>query len=120
MKISEMTNDQAAEALVRLSAPIGNICDDEDITKISTKYHEMEDIENVRALGRLLPELVAYALKKHKADFYEIIGILIGKTTEEVAKMSFAETLKAVKDSYDEVLRDFFISHAKPEKDTEN
>ena len=119
MKISEMTTDQAAEALVKLAAPIGNICDDEDITKISEKYREIKDVENIRAFGRLLPELVAYALKKHKKDFYEILGVLIGKTADEVGQMNFAETLKAVKGSYDEVLRDFFISHVKPGSGTE-
>lgn len=119
MKITEMTTDQAAEALVKLSAPIGNICDDEDITKISVKYREMKEVENIRALGRLLPEIVAYALKKHKRDFYEILGVLIGKTPEEVGQMNFAETIKAVKGSYDEVLRDFFTSHVKQVKDTE-
>ena len=119
MKLSMMTNDQAADALVRLSAPIGNICDDEEITVISQKYRDMKDVENIRALGRLLPEITAYALKKHKADFYEIIGVLVGKTKDEVAKMTFADTLKAVKESYDEVLRDFFISHVKPGRGTE-
>ena len=28
MKISEMTNDQAVDALIRLTVPVSNICDD--------------------------------------------------------------------------------------------
>ena len=34
MKISEMDNNQAADALVRIAEPVGNICDDEDFISI--------------------------------------------------------------------------------------
>lgn len=114
MKISEMTNDQAAECMIRLAVPFGHLCDDDGITEIIKKYNEMKNVENIRAVGRILPEVMAYALKTHKEDVFDIVGALIGKTPEEVSKMNFAATLKAVRDSYDEVFRDFFISSIKP------
>lgn len=119
MKISEMTNDQAAECMIRLAVPFGHLCDDDGITEIIKKYNEMKGMENIRALGRILPEIMGYALKTHKTDVYDIVGALIGKTPEEVSKMNFAATLKAVKESYDEVLKDFFISTIRPGSDTE-
>lgn len=112
MKISEMTTEQAAETLVRLSAPIGNICDDENLVGIIKKFHESKT-ENIRAVGRLLPEVLGFALQTHKRDVYEIVGTLIGKTCDEVAKMPFAALLKEVRNSYDEVFKDFFISSIK-------
>lgn len=119
MKISEMTSEQAVECLIRLSVPLGHICDDDGITNIAKKYAEIKgDTENIRAFGRLLPEITTYALKTHKKDLFEVVGALIDKSNEEVAKMSFIELLKAIKGSYDEVLRDFFISNIKPGKDT--
>ena len=43
MKISEMTNDQAADVLIRLSVPLGNICEDEETIGIIEKYKSMEN-----------------------------------------------------------------------------
>lgn len=112
MKISEMTTEQATDTLVRLSAPIGNICDDEALVEIIKKFHESKT-ENIRAVGKLLPEVLGFALQAHKRDVYEIVGALIGKTCDEVAKMPFAAMLKEMRNSYDEVFRDFFTSSIK-------
>lgn len=119
MKISEMSTEQATDTLVRLTKPIGNICDDEDLVKILQNYHELNGkVANIRAAGKLLPEMLAFALKSHKRDVYEIVGCLIGKTCDEVAAMLFTDLLKEVRNSYDEVFRDFFISSVKQGVDT--
>lgn len=108
MKISMMSNDQAADALIRIADPISNLCDDEELTAMLDDFRKMENLGIMRAIARMLPKLVAYALKKHKKDLYEIIGALDGRPTAEVAGMNFRETVKLVQDSYDEILRDFF------------
>lgn len=118
MKISEMTNDQAAEALVRLSVPFGNLCDDEKINALIEKYNKSKDEPLIRTLGKLLPDFMAFAMKEHKADVYEIVGALSDKKYEEVAKMNFIETIRIVRDSYDEVLQGFFTSSVSQIKDT--
>ncbi len=118
MKISEMNNDQAAEALIRLSVPFGNICDDEKMVEMIDKYTKSKDIPAIRTIGKLLPDFVAYALKTHKKDLYEIIGALTEQTQEKVAKMNFMETIKVFRDSYDEVLNGFFTSSVNRMKNT--
>ena len=110
MKISEMNNEQATEAIIRLSAPISNICDDEEAVKLFDEIQHMEGIPMIQMIGKMLPKFAQYALAKHKMDFYEIVGALTAKKASEVAKMKFVETIQIVKDSYDEVLAGFFHS----------
>lgn len=112
MKISEMTNEQAAEALIRLSVPFGNICEDEEALKMLDEYRAMSKMPMIQTIGKMLPKFISYALKSHKADLYEIIGALTFQTKEKVAKMNFVDTIKVVRESYDEVLKSFFTSSA--------
>lgn len=108
MKISEMTNDQATEAIIRIAPPISNICDDEKMMEIIDDLGKFGETDLFTAIGRILPKIVTCALKDHKFDLYEIIGALQMKPAEVVGKMNFAETIKAVKESYDDILAGFF------------
>lgn len=108
MKISEMTNEQAAEAIIRLADPIGNLCDDEDIANIFNEVNNLKEVPLVQSIGRMLPKFILYGFKKHLDDLYEIVGALTMQPTSKVAKMNFVETVQVVKDSYDEVLAGFF------------
>lgn len=110
MKISEMNNDQAAEAMIRLSEPFGRLCDDEKVVDMIHQYQEMNEQPVIQTIGKLLPQIVVYLLKTHKDDLYEIIGALTFSTKAQVSKMNFVETIKTVKESYDEVLSCFFTS----------
>ena len=110
MKISEMTNDQAAEALIRISEPIRNLCDDDELVALIDKAGTMKEQPFIKTLGQMVPDLVLYAMRKHKNDLYEIVGALTQQPLAKVGKMNFVQTVQAVKDSYDEVLRDFFTS----------
>jgi len=110
MKLSEMTNDQAAEALIELSIPVGNICDSEDFTAIVDEYKAIKDIPVIQAIGRMLPKILALLLRTHKNDVYQIIGILNDCPAGKVAKMNFGETVRLVRSSYDGVLHGFFTS----------
>ena len=69
---------------------------------------KLGDMNLLTAVGKLLPKFTTLALKTHKNDLYEIIGALQMKPTEQVGGMNFTETLKAVKESYDDVLAGFF------------
>jgi hypothetical protein len=111
MKISEMNNEQAIDMLVRISTPLGNICDDEQIADILKRYQELEEMPFINAIGKFLPEIVACAFKKHKDDLFEIIGALTLQKKEKAAKMNFVETLKIIREALnDEDLSDFFTS----------
>lgn len=108
MKISEMTNDQATEAIIRIATPISSICEDEEMLSIIDDLGKLGEMNLLTAVGKLLPKIVSVALKTHKNDLYEIIGALQMKPAVVVGKMNFAETIKAVKDSYDDILAGFF------------
>ena len=119
MKISEMTNDQATEALIRIATPLGTICDDEKMVELIEKYNGVnKGLPAIRAIGQILPDVATYALKEHKNDLYEIVGALTFQTREKVGKMKLFETIKVFKDSYDEVLHNFFTSSVKQIKQT--
>lgn len=118
MKISEMTNDQAAKALIRISAPIEALCNDPKLDEILETYKATKEEPFFKSVGALLPKFITYAIRTHKDDLYEIISTLIGKTVEEVANMNIMDTVKVVRESYDEVLQGFFTSSVKPGKIT--
>ena len=79
----------------------------------------MENELLIHTIGRMIPQIVSYLFKTHKEDLYEIVGALTFKKAAEVASMNFLETIRIVKDSYDEVLHDFFTSSVKQIKKTE-
>ena len=116
MKISEMTNDQATDAMLRLAGPFSNICDDEEALALIDKFDGMKGMKMFQAVGKILPDFVAFGLKKHKQDLYEIVGALLMEPTAKVGKMNFAATIKAIRDSYDDILAGFFTRSAAAEK----
>ena len=120
MKISEMNNEQASEAMIRLSVSLGNICDDEDATAIFKEIDSLGNVPLVQAIGRVLPKVIMFSMKKHRDDLFEIIGALTDQPASKASKMNFKDTIKIVKDSYDDILADFFTSSvpvtATPEK----
>ena len=112
MKISEMTTNAAADALIRIAEPFKNICEDEDTLKILDKMKNFKGDAPIKAFGSIIPEIVIFSLKKHRADLYEVIGALCQKSAKQVAEMNIKETIAVARDSYDDVLKDFFTSFA--------
>ena len=113
MKLSMMNNDQACEALVRLTTPVANIADDPAVEPLLKELasHEGDDRMNgLKVIAKMLPRIVPLLLKDHKADVYEVISVLSGKTANEVGKMRLTETIFILKDSIDGELLDFFKS----------
>lgn len=112
MKISEMTNDQATEAMIRLAGPFSNICDDEEALKLIDRVQNMKNVNVVKAVSKIIPDFVAFGFKKHKSDLYEIIGALTNTPTAKVGNMNFMQTVDELRNSYDEILEGFFTSSA--------
>lgn len=110
MKLSELSNDQAADILIRLSGPVGAICDDEEAVQMIDEYKKRYKMPLFYAVGKMIPTLVGYLLKKHKSELYEIISLLSGEKKSDVGNMNFAETVKVLRDSYDDTLSVFFRS----------
>lgn len=112
MKISEMNNDQATDAMIRISGPFESICGDDDVTEALDKIAKMGDEPFIKAIGAIIPMLTTTILKKHRADLYEIISALTMAPVSKVGKMNFKETVNILQDSYDDILRDFFTRTA--------
>lgn len=122
MKISEMTNDQACDAIVRLTTPVANITDDpklEPMLKELANNESKSGVSNLKLISSMLPKFVPLMLKDHKADLYEIISILSGKAKAEIGKMKLTETISILKESIDEDLISFFRSSSSVTNKTE-
>ena len=110
MKISEMTNDQATDALIRLSAPFESICNDPDLISALEKLGGMGQEPIIKVVGTIIPDFARVGLKKHRMDLYEIVSALTMTPVSQVGRMNFKDTIKALQESYDDILRDFFSS----------
>lgn len=105
--ISTMSNDQAAEAMIRISGAATVICEDSEVQDIITRLSNSEDKNLIAAIPKFLPQVTALALKKHRNDLYEIVSALNGISVDEVGKLSFGETVATIKANLD-VLKGFF------------
>ena len=110
MKISEMTNDQATQAIVRLAQPLANIMDDPQAESVLGEFAKQKDKPLINAISAVLPKAVAFCMKDHKKDLYEVIGALTMIPAGKVGAMNFVQTIKELKDSIDQDFLDFFKS----------
>ncbi len=108
MKISEMSFAHASAVMLRIAAPVSNICDDNELSDILKGFAGMQKETTLRAYGLTLPKLLTYCLDKHKADTVEIISALLDIPAAKVADTPFMEIVKGLQASYDEVLAGFF------------
>ena len=109
MNISTMTNDQASDAMIRISAALGFICEDEEVKKLMDDFSKSEGATLMQNISAFLPRVTALAFRKHKDSLYEIIGALSQKGREEVGKMNFVESVNLLRENF-QVLLDFFPS----------
>lgn len=110
MKISEMTNDQATQAIIRIAQPMANIMDDPNAEALLEEFSKQKDQKLINAISNVLPKAVAFCMKDHKKDLYEIIGALTLIPTGKIGAMNFVQTIKELKDSIDQDFLDFFKS----------
>ncbi len=111
MKISEMSYAQASAVMLRIAAPISNICDDEELANILRDFVGMKQAPALRAYGLTLPRVLTYCLDKHKADTVEIISALLGIPVSQVGETPFKDIANGLQESYDEVLAGFFTRY---------
>lgn len=108
MKISEMSWEQGREAMLRLAAPIANICDDENLATELKDFLARRNLPNIMSYGKLIPNLLALVLKDHEAEVEEIVEVLLDIPKAKIKEHGFVEIVNGLRDSWDEVLRDFF------------
>jgi hypothetical protein len=119
MKISEMTNDQLCDALLRVTGPFANITEDPDCAPLVEGFNKISkgEMALADAAKALLPKVIVFGMghDKHRADVYEIIGALLDVPTEQVRTMNPLVTIKAVRENWDETISSFFPSSPKQE-----
>lgn len=109
MKISQMNNEQAAEAMIKMAQPISNLMEDKETAALLQSMTEGGKEENgIAYFGKVLPKIVAFCLKGHRDDVFAIVAALLMEPVSSVGKMNFLETCNAVKDSIDEDFISFF------------
>ena len=109
MKISMMTNDQAADAMIKMAKPISNLMQDEEAVKLlETIKSPREDESGIAYFARILPQLVSFGMQNHKDDVFAIVAALTMKPVSEIGKMNFISTVKELRESIDEDLIGFF------------
>ena len=118
MNISQMTNDQASDAMIRISAALGFICEDEEVKALMKDFSEAEDSTLMQNISAFLPRVTALAFRKHRDSLYEIIGALSQKDKKAVGKMNFVESVNLLRENL-QVLLDFFPSSGTSTRMTE-
>lgn len=114
MKLSEMTTDQLADALIDLSVPVGRICQDERVLEQLRKYADPQQRKEpvLKMIGGAVSALCPALLKDHRNDLYRMLSVLTGKTDGEIASQRGAQTIADIRNCWDKELADFFSSSA--------
>lgn len=117
MKLSEITTDRAAEVLCELTPLIDSIITDEELMQAlsaaigADDKAEMSIGQKLLLVSSKMSKIVPILFKKRKSETFGILGILNGKTTEQIAAQNILVTMAQVRDlAYDRELTDFFKS----------
>ena len=109
MKISEMNNDQAADAMIKLAGPISRLLEDEETRKLEEEAQSQREGESgIAFFGRILPKFVPFAMKDHREDLYAVIAALTLQPVSAIGKMNFVQTIRELRESIDEDFLGFF------------
>jgi hypothetical protein len=115
MKISEISTDNAMDVLCELTPYVTNIVTDEDLVgelKKAIDFKEANTMAEKMALtAGKITKIIPILLKNRKNDVFGIVGVLNGKTVDEIAKQNIIVTMKQIRDiTKDKELLDFFKS----------
>lgn len=115
MKISEISTESAMNVLCELTPYVTNIVTDEDLVgelKKAIDFKEANTMAEKMALtAGKITKIIPILLKNRKSDVFGIVGVLNGKTIDEIAKQNVIVTMKQIRDiAKDKELLDFFKS----------
>lgn len=114
MKLSEMDTRQMAEALCKLTEPIGNMVADKACTDALARALQRDQQGTIgEQLAHAAKEVLPQLLGTHLDDLIAIAAALTGKTAEQVASQRGTETIRDMMDCFDRDLVDFFKSSAR-------
>lgn len=111
MKLSHLTTSQLAETLCQLTPPLCRIAQDgKTLAILDDITGELSALPPLKAAAFLLERLAPLLLQEHQRDFFTVLGILTGKTTEAVLRQDTLTTLHDLMQSWDRELIAFFAS----------
>ena len=115
MKISEISTDNAMDVLCELTPYVINIVTDEMLVaelKEAIDFKEANTMaEKIALTAGKITKIIPILLKNRKNDVFGIVGVLNGKTIDEIAKQNIIVTMKQIRDiAKDKELLDFFKS----------
>lgn len=114
MKLSELTTERAADVLCELTPYIANITGDKSLldelaNKFDSKRKSAAELYTFAA--HKYATLVPILLKEHRNDVFGVLAVLNECSADEIAKQKVMETMKQVRDLFqDKELLDFFKS----------
>lgn len=114
MKLSQLTTEQAADVLCELTPYIANITGDKALldelaNKFDSKGKSAAELYTFAA--HKYATLVPILLKEHRSDVFGVLSVLNECGADEIAKQNIMETIKQVRDLFqDKDLLDFFKS----------
>lgn len=114
MKLSELTTERAADVLCELTPYIANITGDKFLldelsNKFDSKGKSVAELYTFAA--NKYAALVPILLKEHRNDVFSVLAVLNECSADEIAKQKVMETMKQVRDLFqDKELLDFFKS----------
>ena len=114
MKLSQLTTERAADVLCELTPYIANITGDKSLlgelaNKFDSKGKSAAELYTFAA--RKYAMLVPILLKEHREDVFGLLAVLNETEPEKIAKQSVMETIRQVRDLFqDKELLAFFKS----------
>lgn len=114
MKLSQLTTERAADVLCELTPYIANITGDKALldelsNKFDSKGKSVAELYTFAA--NKYAALVPILLKEHRNDVFSVLATLNERSADEIAKQNVMETMKQVRDLFqDKELLDFFKS----------
>lgn len=118
MKLSEMSTDKAADALVKIAEPAAEIMEDTKALEMLERMGKLDGAPMAAQLGFLIRNVVPLLLRDHRKAAYTVLSVLTGKAEKEIAAQPIGETVKDVRESVDNDLLGFFTS-AKEQRQSE-
>lgn len=108
MKLSEMTTDRAADALVRIADPAAEIVNDENVWKVIEKMGKMKNPNLRQQIAFIVREVAPVLLRDHRDALYTVLSIMTGKTVVEIGAQPIKTTISDINASVDGELLSFF------------
>lgn len=109
MKLSEMNNDKAFDAIIEITPFFSNILEDErllsiwydkvDITGLDEKQGKIKGA--TKGFSNIL-KIAPLLLKDHREDIFNILAIVNDKTVEDIRNQNPIKTMKQLKELWED------------------